>query len=307
MGAMNTTLLVILIVIFLVIEKIMEDWLFKKYPKAERLIDQIGLLIFIGSIFGFVYSVVQGVDPSHFIVAAVVSGKLAISTWTNRKQNKKENPSSLAESAKQKSGMAVQSTQDIAHSPAENKVWYKNRYVLVGGIFLALMVIGAIVGDAPKSNSNNDVPSVTDAFSRVLKYETSEWTEYSSPSAHFTTKFPQHPQRKETTVFNPDVQQNMTLETYFAGDKDDSYYLVNYTEYPVDFVLDQDTKSNLEVFLNNTVATGQNNKLLSSSFTTYKGFDAVTFEMYQASTQSYYKGLLTIRGQRSYQLLTSPT
>ncbi len=308
---MNTTFLILLIVVGLVIEKIFESWLFKKYPKLEKTIDRIGLFLFIGSTIGFIYSVIEGVDPSHFIVASVVLGRLAMSSWLGGKQTKNINVIAPATGKATDETFQTPSTssQQMMNNRKLDVPWYKNRYVIIGAIFAVFVIIGSIGENAqhPTRNSTASVPSVPEAFNRVLKYEASEWTNYTSPSAHFTAKFPQLPQRKENVVFNPDVQQNMTLESYFASDKSGNYYSLNYTEYPEDYVLDQDTKANLELFLNNSIATGENNALLSSSFTAFQGVDAIDFEMYQASTKSYYRGLLTIRGQRSYQMLVVNT
>lgn len=162
---------------------------------------------------------------------------------------------------------------------------------VLGGLFILLVIWYAMFPDEDTSisYSTTPTPSTETTFN-------DGWRPFTSTEYGFNIDFPADYESERIPEETLDNGYTYSGIQYFSSPNDNETYMVQVADYDI-FPSDYDNKIGLEGTVNGM--TGSETNLTSSSFTTFRGYDAINFTL--STSGGYYgKGLAFIKDDATY-------
>ncbi len=131
-------------------------------------------------------------------------------------------------------------------------------------------------------------------------YNVNHWELYKDPLGRFEVELPVTPEYKiEETRPMEDV--SFEYASYTAEVNKQLVYVINVTDYEEDVISDR--ANGLEVALDKLINARDGSRVVSSSMTTFDGFDAIKFELNLGYDRLMSQGYMIAKGSEFYQVI----
>lgn len=160
---------------------------------------------------------------------------------------------------------------------------------ILGGFFVLLVVWYAIFPDEDTSTDYSTTPSTETTYN-------DGWQPFTSTEHAFRINFPADYESERIPEEVLDNGYTYSGIQYLSAPNDDELYMVQVVDYDI-FPSDYDNKIGLEGAINGM--TDSETNLTGSSFTTFRGYDAINFT-FTTSENYYAKGLAFIKDDITY-------
>jgi len=163
-------------------------------------------------------------------------------------------------------------------------------FAILGGLFVLLVIWYAV---NPEEDTSTTDYSISSASETTLN---DGWKAFTSTEHGFKINFPTEYESERIPEEVLDNGYTYSGIQYLSSPSDDELYMVQVADYDI-YPSDYDNKLGLEGTVNGMVDSGTN--LTSSSFTTFRGYDAINFTL--TTSEGYYaKGLAFIKDDITY-------
>jgi len=179
--------------------------------------------------------------------------------------------------------------EDVLFVPQKESKKHKTNWFLIIFAIMVIVVVFIVLVAASENNSNN---SLSNGDSISSKSKTDEWQLFSSVEHGFKINFPNYPSSDRTPTQKSDGFSYSSTQ-YSSTDNDGTEYLAQAADYDItpDYF---DNKAGLEGMINVMNKPGEQ-EVTNSQFTTFKGYDAVTFNVFSNSEKYYMKGIAFVQ------------
>lgn len=176
--------------------------------------------------------------------------------------------------------------EDVLFVPQKESTKHKTNWFLIIFAILVIGIVFIVLVAASENNSSSNNSSINS------ETKTSGWQLFSSVEHGFKINFPNYPSSDRTPTQESDGFSYSSTQ-YSSTDNDGTEYLAQAVDYDItpDYY---DNKAGLEGMINAMNKPGEQ-EVTNSQFTTFKGYDAVTFNVFSNSEKYYMKGIAFIQ------------